>query len=98
MYPIASYTHTHTHIYTYCTCITIMWTSVCVTVDSTKSEDVERRLVEAEMMHSSQITVLQQKLQEETEKRYTYILCVCVCVCVHLTFLDNLHVYQVCVI
>ena len=37
--------------------------------DVLKSEDVERRLVEVERIHSKELAVLQQKLQEETEKR-----------------------------
>ena len=45
-----------------------------VYVDSSKSEEAERRLVEAERMHSSQMSVLQQNLQEEIEKRF--ILCI----------------------
>ena len=38
--------------------------------ESSKSGEVERRLAESERLHTSQLSLLQQQLQQETEKRY----------------------------
>ena len=48
----------------------------CVTISSTdtsKSEDVEKRLAEMERTHSAKLTLLQQTLQEETERRWSIL-------------------------
>ena len=39
-------------------------------IESSKSNEVERRLVETERIQATKMTVLQQKLQEETERRW----------------------------
>ena len=64
-------------------------------VEGSKSAEVERKSSEAERVYAAQLTLLQQKLQEETEKRCCtiqwhiitqYCLCVCVCVCVYCVY------------
>ena len=48
--------------------------SVCVCllccVESSRSDELGRKLAEAERVYAAQLTLLQQKLQEETEKRH----------------------------
>ena len=41
--------------------------------DTSKSEDVEKRLAEMERTHSAKLTLLQQTLQEETERRWSAV-------------------------
>ena len=38
--------------------------------DTSKTEDIEKSLEEAERTHAAKLTVLEQKLREETEKRW----------------------------
>ena len=43
--------------------------------DTSKTENVKKMLEEAERTHATKLTVLEQKLQEETEKRFDACQC-----------------------
>lgn len=49
-------------------CIHVLEPLYTIAVESSKSEEAERKLAEAERAHLAKMSALHQKLQEETEK------------------------------